>query len=70
MGYYNYAIAPGGERMSFTLYLIGTIILVAGVAYVAHLAHVPEHWIIAIAIVLLGAGVMGAVSSTRRRDPN
>jgi hypothetical protein len=30
----------------------------------------PEHWIIAVAIVLLGAGVMGAVSSTRRRDPN
>ena len=56
--------------MSFTLYLIGTIILVAGVAYVAHLAHVPQHWILAIAIILLGAGVMGAVSSTRRRDPN
>jgi membrane-bound acyltransferase YfiQ involved in biofilm formation len=56
--------------MSFSLYLIGTIILVAGVAYIAHLARVPEHWIVAIAIVLLGAGVMGAVSSTRRRDPN
>lgn len=56
--------------MSFTLYLIGTIILIAGVTYVAHLAHVPQHWIIAIAIVLLGGGVMGAVSATRRRDPN
>ncbi len=56
--------------MSFALYLIGTLILVAGVAYVAHLAHVPQHWILAIAIILLGAGVMGAVSSTRRRDPN
>ena len=56
--------------MSFALYLVGTIILVAGVAYIAHLAHVPERWVIAIAIVLLGAGVMGAVSSTRRRDPN
>lgn len=56
--------------MSFALYLVGTIILVAGVAYVAHLAHVPQHWILAIAIILFGAGVMGAVSSTRRRDPN
>jgi general stress protein CsbA len=56
--------------MSFSLYLIGTIILIAGVAYVAHLAHVPQHWIIAIGIVLLGAGVMGAVASTRRRDPS
>jgi membrane-bound acyltransferase YfiQ involved in biofilm formation len=60
----------GGRSVSFALYLIGTIILIAGVAYVAHLAHVPQHWIVAIAIVLLGAGVMGAVSSTRRRDPN
>lgn len=56
--------------MSFTLYLLGTIILIAGVAYIAHLAHVPQHWILAVAVVLLGAGVMGAVSSTRRRDPN
>ena len=56
--------------MSFSLYLIGTIILIAGVTYVAHLAHVPQHWILAIGIVLLGAGVMGAVSATRRRDPN
>jgi general stress protein CsbA len=58
------------RTMSFALYLIGTIILIAGVAYVAHLAHVPQHWIIAIGVVLLGAGVMGAVSSTRRRDPS
>jgi uncharacterized membrane protein HdeD (DUF308 family) len=56
--------------MSFALYLIGTIVLVAGVAYVCHLAHMPSHWTAAIAIVLLGAGIMGAVSSTRRRDPN
>jgi hypothetical protein len=56
--------------MSFALYLIGTFILIAGIVYVCHLAHVPEHWIIAIAVIALGAGVMGAVSSTRRRDPN
>jgi hypothetical protein len=56
--------------MSFALYLIGTIILIGGVVYVCHLAHMPSHWVAAIAIVLLGAGVIGAVSSTRRRDPS
>ena len=61
---------PGGKPMSFATYLIGTIILIAGVAYVCHLAHMPQHWVVAIAIVLLGAGVMGAVSSTRHKDPS
>jgi hypothetical protein len=56
--------------MSFALYLIGTIVLIAGVGYVCHLAHMPSHWTAAIVIVLLGAGIMGAVSSTRRRDPS
>jgi uncharacterized membrane protein len=56
--------------MSFALYSLGTLILIAGVVYVCHLLHMPEHWVIAIAIVLLGAGIMGAVSSTRRRDPS
>jgi cytochrome c biogenesis protein CcdA len=56
--------------MSFSLYLIGTVVLVCGIGYICHLAHVPHHWIAAIVIVLLGAGIMGAVSSTRRRDPN
>jgi len=56
--------------MSFPLYLLGTLILIAGVVYVCHLAHLPSHWVVAIAIVLLGAGVMGAVSSTRQKDPS
>jgi len=56
--------------MSFPLYLVGTLILIAGVVYVCHLAHIPSHWVVAIAIVLLGAGVMGAVSSTRQKDPS
>jgi uncharacterized membrane protein HdeD (DUF308 family) len=56
--------------MSFGIYLLGTIVLIAGVIYVCHLAHMPSHWVAAIAIVLLGAGIMGAVSSTRHKDPS
>jgi hypothetical protein len=54
--------------MSFALYTLGTIILIGGVLYVCHLAHVPSHWTIAIAILLFGAGLMSAVNSTRQRD--
>ena len=56
--------------MSFGLYLLGTIVLIIGVLYVCSLAHIPQKWDIGIAILLLGAGIMGAVSSTRSKDPN
>lgn len=56
--------------MSFGIYLVGTLVLIAGVVYVCHLAHMPQHWVLAISIVMLGAGIMGAVSSTRHKDPS
>jgi len=54
---------------SFALYLIGMIVVIAGLAYVAFLLHVPSQWIVAGAVVLLGLGIVGAVTHTRRRDP-
>lgn len=56
--------------MSFGLYTLGTIILIIGVLYVCNLAHIPQHWMVGIAILLLGAGIMGAVTNTRSKDPN
>ena len=56
--------------MSFGLYTLGTLILIAGVVYVCHLSHIPQRWVIGIAILLLGAGIMGAVSNTRQKDPS
>jgi uncharacterized membrane protein HdeD (DUF308 family) len=53
---------------SFGLYLIGTLILVIGVIYICHIAHVPQTWTIGIGILLVGAGIMGAVNNTRQRD--
>jgi hypothetical protein len=54
---------------SFALYLIGMIVVIGGLAYVAFLLHVPSQWILAGAVVLLGLGIVGAVTHTRRRDP-
>ncbi|MEO7067987.1 MAG: hypothetical protein ABI114_13820 [Rhodanobacter sp.] len=54
---------------SFALYLFGIIIVIGGLAYVAVLMHAPLPWIVAGAVVLLGVGIVGAVTHTRRRDP-
>jgi hypothetical protein len=54
---------------SFALYLIGMIVVIGGLAYAAWLMHVPTHWLVAGVLVLLGIGIVGAVTHTRRRDP-
>jgi hypothetical protein len=56
--------------MSFGLYAIGYLILIAGLAYLAHLMHIPQHYIVALVIILAGIGVVTGVQSTRQRDPN
>jgi TctA family transporter len=55
--------------MSFGLYALGYFVVIIGVAYMAHLMHIPQQWIVAIVIVLFGVGITSAVQSTRRRDP-
>lgn len=51
--------------MSFGLYTLGTLLLIAGVLYVCHLAHIPQPWLIGIGVVLLGAGITGALANVR-----
>ena len=41
-----------------------------GLIYGAHLMHVPTHWIVVGAIVLLGLGILTGVKATRQRDPS
>ena len=56
--------------MSFGIYAVGYLILIVGIAYLAHLMHVPQHYIVAIGIILLGIGVVTGVQRTRAKDPN
>ena len=56
--------------MSFAMYGIGYLIVIAGVAYMAHLMHIPQTWIIAIVVILFGLGIVTGVQSTKRRDPS
>ena len=41
----------------------------AGLGYGAHLLHVPHTWIVVGGLILVGLGVMSAVSHTKQRDP-
>lgn len=54
--------------MSFALYGVGLVILIGGLVYVAVLSHVHSQWIVAMVIILAGAGLMAAVNNNRPRD--
>jgi len=54
--------------MSFGLYSGGFAVVIIGLIYAAHLMHIPWHWIVAGALVLLGIGVLKAVKTTRPKD--
>jgi hypothetical protein len=56
--------------MSFGIYAVGYLILIIGVAYLAHLIHIPQHYIVAGAIILVGIGVVTGVQNTRHKDPS
>ncbi|MCD0244706.1 hypothetical protein JWH11_01650 [Xanthomonas melonis] len=54
---------------SFAIYLIGMVVVISGLAYGAHLAGLSAQWIAVGAVVLLGIGIVTAVSRTRSKDP-
>jgi hypothetical protein len=56
--------------MSFGLYAVGYLILIVGVAYLAHLMHIPQSYIVAGVIILAGIGIVTGVQNTRQKDPS
>jgi lipoprotein signal peptidase len=58
------------NAMSFGIYAAGTLVLIVGVAYLAHLMHVPQSYIVAMAIILFGIGIVTGVQKTRSKDPS
>jgi hypothetical protein len=51
---------------SFIVYLIGYIIAIIGVGYGLYAAGVPEEWIIATVLILIGLGIVYALSRSQR----
>ena len=54
---------------AFMLCIARFILLLCRLIYAAVLIHIPQTWIIVGALVIIGLGVMSAVSHTKRRDP-
>ena len=45
--------------MSFGIYAVGYLILIVGLAYLAHLMHIPQRYIVAlVALFWLGMGIV------------
>lgn len=54
---------------NFVVYLIGTLLVVAGLAYAASRLGIASPWIIAGALIAIGLGLMGGIVKTRQKDP-
>jgi hypothetical protein len=55
---------------NFSLYVIGFLILTAGLAWGAYALGTPPMWIGIGAVILLGLGLVSGVSKTRYREPS
>lgn len=53
---------------AFTAYLLGAIVLAAGLAFGAFQVGVPPIWIGIGALVVIGFGIMSAAAKTKRKD--
>ena len=54
--------------MSFLLYLVGFIVCIAGLAWLATIAGVSQTYVMIGAVILLGIGILTAVTRTRSED--
>ncbi len=55
--------------MSFVLYLIGFIVFIAGLAWLATVLGVGQTYVMIGAVILLGIGIFTAAARTRSKDP-
>jgi hypothetical protein len=55
--------------MTFALYLIGFVIVIAGVAWALTLAGLGSTWIVVVCVILLGLGILTGATRTRTKDP-
>jgi len=54
--------------MSFGIYLVGYVILIAGLALGANLLHVSLQWIGVGILCLVGVAIVHGVTATRQKD--
>jgi hypothetical protein len=62
-------VLPQEAGMSFALFIVGLVVLVAGIAWALVMAGVATTYIAIACLVVVGIGIMSAVSRTRAKDP-
>jgi predicted lipid-binding transport protein (Tim44 family) len=55
---------------NFIGYLIGYLIAIIGVGFLMHAAGIGQQWIIAAVLILIGLGVVWALSRSQSGTPN
>lgn len=55
--------------MSFSLYLLGFVILIGGVAWGLIVAGIAPVYVAIACVILLGIGILTGVTRTRPKDP-
>ncbi len=55
--------------MTFGLYMLGFVLLIAGLAWAAAVMGLPPMWIGIGVVILLGIGIFSGASRTRQKDP-
>jgi hypothetical protein len=54
--------------MASALYAVGYLLLVGVVSYLAYLSHIPESYIFAMIVIMLGIGVVTGLETARQKD--
>ena len=54
--------------MSFGIYIVGYVILIAGLAIGAHFLHVQPKWIGVGVLCLIGVAIVHGATATRQKD--
>ena len=55
--------------MSFPIYLLGSALVIGGVAWGMSIAGISQKYIIIACLIMLGIGVLSGVAKTRMKDP-
>jgi hypothetical membrane protein len=55
--------------VTFALYLIGFVVFIAGLAWLATVLGVSQTYVMIGAVILLGIGIFTAATQTRAKDP-
>jgi hypothetical protein len=56
------------NMMTLVIYLVGWIILIGGVCWALVAAHVSQHTIEIVAVIMLGIAIITGATRTRNRD--